>query len=46
MDPDKFITAKVDSRLNAICSLKCSLGLARIDAFAFFVFEEVPTSCL
>ena len=31
MDPDKFLSAKVDSRLNSICSLRCSLGLSRMD---------------
>ena len=31
MDPDKFLSAKVDSRLNAICSLRFSLGLAQMD---------------
>ena len=40
MDPDKFITAKVDSRLNAIYSLKCSLGLAQMGAFAFLFLRK------
>ena len=55
MDPDKFLSAKGDSRLNAIYSLRCFLGLARMDCIvwqraifscAFLVSDEVPTSCL
>ena len=31
MDPDKFLSEKGDSQFNAIYSLRCFLGLARMD---------------
>ena len=55
MDPHKFLSAKVNSRLNAICSLRGFLGLAwmgcivwqgGIFSCTFFVSDEVQTSCM
>ena len=55
MDPDKFLSAKGDSQLNAIYSLRCFFkfgtdGLYCVTKGNIFlrilVSDEVPTSCL
>ena len=44
MDPDKFLSAKGDSRLNAMGGLYC---VTKGNIFLrILVSDEVPTSCL